>query len=63
MKENKKSKVIVVEAKTPGEFQDLINQVNANHNVFATQTHVTSVKGEYSSTMYYTAVIYVRCEE
>jgi len=50
------TKVIVVEAKTPQEFQNNINMHNANHKVFATQTHVNNYEG----LMIYTAVLFIR---
>jgi len=52
-----KSKVLIVEACTASKFQDLINQVNDNHDVFATQTHVSTVN---ENMLHYTAVLFTR---
>lgn len=52
-----KTKILCVEANTLGEFQDLINQVNDNHDVFATQTHVSTVN---ENMLHYTAVLFTR---
>jgi len=52
-----KSKVIIVEANKASEFMELINQINDNHNVFATQTHVNVVN---TNMMTYTAVLFTR---
>jgi len=53
------TKVIVVESKTRESFQNTINMHNANHRVFATQTHVNC----YDGMMIYTAVLFIRAGE
>jgi len=52
----KQTKILTVKAQTIGEFNDLVNEINKNHNVFATQTHVTSHNGK----LIYTAVLFTR---
>jgi len=52
-----KTKVIVVEESTVEAFQNTINMHNANHQVFATQTHTSVVH----DCIIYTAVLFLRC--
>jgi len=51
------TKVLIVEASTASEFQELINKINEAHNVFATQSHVNVVN---TNMLHYTAILFVR---
>jgi hypothetical protein len=56
----KVSKVQVIQHESWQEWQDKINEFNEKMNVFATQTHIKSIRGEVSTTFLYTAILFFK---
>lgn len=50
----------IIQTRSITQLEHEVNEFNATHNVFATQTHVTSTTSDNFITIVYTAVLFYK---